>query len=253
MGRIRSLGRYQKGLLLFMLAMILLFAAVYPTRISNVGFAYRNAILTPRQEGENRVYAGVIGGTEARFTVYPDATVLFQYGSVTYGPYTVREDPTAVPEETDLDVPWRGIELRSGEEICFRGGLWEQDGQRYLCNEDGSWYSTAVATMSDGTQMDENGNVIDPMEPTVSTILDLMEGPALTHRGSWTGWFYGVCICAVTAISILFADELFRLRMYFRVRDAYGVEPSDLEIMFRHISWTALSILAMVAFFVGLA
>ena len=48
------------------------------------------------------------------------------------------------------------------------------------------------------------------MEPSVSTILDLMDGPALTHKGAWLGWFGGVLICVIAALAMLFADELFR-------------------------------------------
>ena len=40
MERIRSLGRYQKRILLFMIAMVLLFTVLYPITISKKDFAY---------------------------------------------------------------------------------------------------------------------------------------------------------------------------------------------------------------------
>lgn len=100
--------------------------------------------------------------------------------------------------------------------------------------------------------MDEYGNVIDPMEPSVSTILKLMGDPALTHKGNWLLWFCGTLFCIVTAISILFADELFRWNLAFQIRNAERAEPSDWAIATRKITWTVGPIIAMVLFIVGL-
>ena len=67
----------------------------------------------------------------------------------------------------------------------------------------GTFQDTAVA--------DENGNEIDPMEPSAPTILYLMMGePELEHEGEWFAWFGTVLICVINALLILSADELFR-------------------------------------------
>ena len=146
-----------------------------------------------------------------------------------------------------------GIELRSGNKIVFRGGVEKSGDWRFLYNEDGSFESIRItATMSDGTVVDEHGNPIDPMEPSVSTILDLMDGPTLTHKGAWIGWFGGVLICALAVVCILFADELFRWNASFLVRNADRAEPSDWEITSRHITWTVLPVIALVVFILGL-
>ena len=91
MERIKSLGRYQKGVLLFMIAMVLIFTVLYPTTIAREGFAYKNAILIPNSENGSTVYSGKIQGKQAEFTVCEDKTVYFQYDDKTYGPYTRRE------------------------------------------------------------------------------------------------------------------------------------------------------------------
>ena len=106
--------------------------------------------------------------------------------------------------------------------------------------------------MSDGTVIDDNGNEIDPMKPSVGTILSLMAGPELEHKGDWYGWLYGALLCAVTAVSILFADELFRWNLSFQIRDADRAEPSDWEIAGRYIAWTVMPLVALVVFIVGL-
>ena len=254
MARIKSLNLYQKCVLLFIAAMLLVFTVVYPIIISRVGFSYQNTILIPSQENDSTVYSGKIKGNPARFTVSADKTVMFQYGDKTYGPYTAREDPTAIPKDQDLAEHMTGVELLHGEEIFFRGGVLDLGENRCLYNEDGSpnMFYISVAISGENTMMDENGNIIDPMEPSAAVILDLMADPELTHKGTWMGWFFGVFICMGTAIFILFADELFLLHLALRVRNTEGAEPSDWEIAGRYVSWTVLPIMALVLFVMGL-
>lgn len=241
--RIKELGRYQKILLLLMAVMILAFTVIYPIVTALSGFLYEDTILVPAEEDGGTVYSGKIRGTAATFTVSADKTVIFQYGNTVYGPYTVKEDPTAIPKDSDLQAQMTGIELRCGGEIVFRGGVVNSGDWRMLYNEDGSFdlLRSITATMSDGT-----------MEPSVSTILDLTDGPALTHKGTGLGWFGGVLICVITALTMLFADELFRWNASFLVRNAEEAEPSDWEIAGRYITWTALPVMAAVIFILGL-
>lgn len=241
--RIKELGRYQKILLLLMAVMILAFTVIYPVVTARSGFLYEDTILVPAEEDGRTVYSGKIRGTAASFTVSADKTVIFQYGNTVYGPYTVKEDPTAMPKDSDLQAQMTGIELRCGGEIVFRGGVVNSGDWRMLYNEDGSFdlLRSITATMSDGT-----------MEPSVSTILDLTDGPALTHKGTWLGWFGGVLICVITALTMLFVDELFRCNASFLVRNAEEAEPSDWEIAGRYITWTVLPVMAAVIFILGL-
>ena len=243
LARVKVLGRYQKILLLLMAVMILAFTVIYPIVTARSGFLYEGTILVPSEEDGCTVYSEKIYGTAATFTVSADKTVIFQYGNTVYGPYTVKEDPTAIPKDSDLQAQMTGIELRCGGEIVFRGGVVNSGDWRMLYNEDGSFdlLRSITATMSDGT-----------MEPSVSTILDLTDGPALTHKGTWLGWFGGVLICVIAALAMLFADELFRWNASFLVRNAEEAEPSDWEIAGRYITWTVLPVMAAVIFILGL-
>lgn len=253
MQRIKSLNAFQKIVLLLLAAMILIFSILYPIIISRVGFAYRDAILLPGTEQDAVIYTGTIHGTPARFTVSADRTVLFQYGDRTYGPYTVRTDPTALPDEDARNPSMTGIELRSADTILFRGGVEDMGDFFLLTNEDGTPEGlTITAITSSGTEIDSNGNVLDPMEPSPSILLELMNGPALTHKGTWLGLFGGICFCILTAISMLFADDLFRLDLFFRVSNPAQSEPADFVIFGRYLSWIALPILALFLFILGL-
>lgn len=249
--RIRNLGRYQKTVLLLLAAMVVIFTILYPVTIAREGFVFRDGILVPRRENGDTVYSGKIQGEDASFTVYGDGTVEFQYGDKSYGPYVAREDPTAVPETAEADESMTGVELRKGEEIIFRGGVSKNGDYVWLYNEDGSVEDMGGPLMND-TAMAVYGDEIDTMEPPASVILDLLTGPKLIHRGDWMVWFGGIALCAVTAVSILFADELFRWDLSFRIRNADQAEPSDWVITWRYIIWAVVPLLTLLLFITGL-
>ena len=254
MKRIRDLGRYQKSVLLLMLAMILVFAVIYAMTISRVGFAYQDTILVPSQEKNSTVYSGKVHGQQTRFTVSEDKSVLFQCGEKTYGPYTAREDSAAIPKNHEMADVMTGVELRQGDRIVFRGAVLEYGDIRMLYKEDGTLDTDAIGFFFDDETvvMDESGNAIDPMEPSVLAVLDVMGEPELTHKGEWFAWCGAVFICMVNALLILYANELFRWDLAFRIRNADRAEPSDWEITGRYIGWTVLLIAALICFVTGL-
>lgn len=254
MERIKNLNTFQKVILVILAVMLVVFAVVYAVTTSRVGYLYKDTILVPGTVGSDTVYTGKVNGEEAVFTVTADKTVTFRYGEKTYGPFTAKKDPTAVPEDDDLAKHMTGVEIRQGEELFFRGGVLKSGGTLMLYNEDGSWADFGVyATMSDGTTVDSDGNVVDTMSPKAGTILKLMKGPELTHKGNWTGWLCGVFLSIVTAVSILFVDELFRWNLSFQIRNAHRAEPSDWEIAGRYIGWVAIPIMALVVYIMGLS
>lgn len=253
MGRIKELNRYQKGVLLLMIAMALVFAVLYPMTISRVGFEYKDSILVPSEESGSTVYSGKLMGEQASFTVSADKTVVFQHGDRTYGPYTVKEDSTAIPKDREMAEHMTGVELRKGKVIMFRGGVLKTGDSWWLYNEDGTLYNFGFFYVtSDGIERDENGNIIDPVEPSASTIFELMNGPELTHKGEGFAWFGAVFICIINALTIFFADELFRWNLTFQIRNVDHAEPSDWEIAGRYIGWTVRPIMALVIFIMGL-
>ena len=249
--RIKNLNRYQKCFLLIMLLMSLVFTILYPITISRVGYEYKNSIFIPAQENNNIIYSGKIHGTQAHFTVSEDKTVIYQYGDKTYGPYTLKEDPTAIPQNDDMSEYMTGVELRCGENILFRGGVLQTADSYWLYNEDGNDYEFSYVA-EDGTERDADGNIIDPDEPSTGNILELMNDPVLTHKGNWTAWLGALIISIFNAFSILYADEIFRWNLAFQIRDTDGAEPSDWEIAGRYVSWIILILVALIIYIMGL-
>lgn len=253
MKKFKSLNKYQESVLIFMIAMVLIFAVIYPKTISKVGFRYNDTILVLTQETENIIYSGKIQGKQAQFIVSNNNTIVFNYGDKTYGQYTMKEDPTAIPKDRELSERMIGIEIHNDDKILFRGGILDLGDNTYFYNEDGTLHRFGVSFVtSDGIERDENGNPIDRMEPSASTIYELFNEPELTHKGETLAWFGAVFICILNALTILFADELFRWNLTFQIRNVANAEPSDWQIVGRYIGWTSMTIVALVLFIMGL-
>lgn len=253
MEKLKDLNTYQKCIIVVMSIMALIFAVIYLLTISRVGYRYMDAILVPTQENGNTIYSGKIHGEKTQFIVSNDRSVILQYGDKTYGPYTMKEDPSAIPKEEVLKEQMTGFEIYDGEKIMFRGGILDVGDTYWLYDEDGMLDDLGVVYVTgNGVERDEQGNVIDKMEPSASTIYELMIGPELTHKGQAFAWFGAVFICILNTLLILYADELFRLDLLFRIRNVDDAEPSDWEIAGRYMGWTVMTFMALVIFIIGL-
>lgn len=247
MERFKTLDYRQKWIFLIMGVMVLVFTILYPVTLSRVGYSYRDAILVPHEAEGTTVYSGKIQGEAASFTVTQDKTVTFQYGDFTYGPYTVKEDPQAAPESGDLADSLSGVEIWRQDSRLFRGGARKLEQHGWLLYyENGEPYGLEI-------KITTGGNSAAQMEPSLATILDLAMGPELTHKGHWLPWFLGILLCVVNAVSILYADELFRFWLSFRIESPELAEPTDLEITGRYFGWGAMLIGIFVVFVIGLS
>ena len=247
MERFKTLDYRQKWIFLIMGVMVLVFTILYPVTLSRVGYSYRDAILVPHEAEGTTVYSGKIQGEAASFTVTQDKTVTFQYGDFTYGPYTVKEDPQAAPESGDLADSLSGVEIWRQDSRLFRGGVQKLEQHGWLLYyENGEPYGLEI-------KITTGGNSAAQMEPSLATILDLAMGPELTHKGHWLPWFLGILLCVVNAVSILYADELFRFWLSFRIESPELAEPTDLEITGRYFGWGAMLIGIFVVFVIGLS
>ena len=248
MERIKALDYRQKWILLILAVMVLVFSVLYPVTLARVGYSYRDAILVPGEEDGATVYSGKIQGEAASFTVTSDKTVTFQYGDLIYGPYMVKEDSSAIPESADVADALIGVEIWRKDSRLFRGGVRKLDQNSWLLyNENGTLHNIETEIIFSGN------NSAEQMEPSLSTILDLTMGPELTHKGYWFAWVGGILLCVLNAVSILFADELFRFWLSFRIESPELVEPTDWEIMGRYFGWVVMTIGILVVFILGLS
>ncbi|NLM05900.1 MAG: hypothetical protein GX219_03145 [Tissierellia bacterium] len=253
MERFKSLNKFQKFILIFQLAMVLVFFFLFIKVTSRVGYEYLDTVLVPVEEDGRTVYSGKIDGSEGKFIVTDDKTVTFKYGGKTYGPYTAKEDRSAIPDDFWAIGEKTGLELYKGYELIFRGVRVKDGDKISLYKEDGSPNDFSIQDLLDGRHLvDKDGNLIDDMEPSPSDILNLMYKPRLTSKGNWQGWVFGLFFSIINIVSILFADELFRLNLSFQIRDVESVDPSDWEIASRYILWVFLTLITLAYFIVGL-
>lgn len=251
MNRFRELDRYPKILLIVLLLMAVVFAPIYGITTSRVGYLHNDEIFVPRQEGAVTLYKAEVKGQDCAFTVTDD-TVTLVWGEKAYGPYTLVEDPTAIPPDHTLAPYMTGIEILDGSKIYFRGGVTEETTDFWLISEDGQHPYSMTYTLSDGIEYDMDGNPIDHMKPTPRQIISLLRGSELTHKGEWLSYIMGVFLVLIVAVSILFADELFYLSICTRVQNAETAEPSDWYIACRNFGWLLLAVMTGVAFLMGL-
>ena len=256
MERIKEFSGYQKGILLLSLVMILVFSVVYPITYSKVGlmcnngYAYPNTFLEMRKENGVTVYEGKVKGKILTFSVTQDKKLTCQYGEKTYGPFTARRDPTAVPRVYSTNEEVVGVEIWEGEEILFRGGVLVTDRESLsmiLYAKEDYDFDPGEVVLGNSSSAAK-----DPMKPESYTILRLLAEPELIYKANWQYFVQGVLFSVVTVVSLLFADALFRFRMSFRVYNAENIYPSDWEIATRYIGWTAGVIVALGCFILGL-
>lgn len=253
MNNIKGLNLYQKAILGFMSIMVVVFTFIYFNATSKFGFDYMNTFLVVSYENGNTIYSARIEGKDSSFVVSDDNTVVFHHGDISYGPYTVKEDPTAIPNDSDWAGVIVGREIRKGDEVIFRGGAYKIDDYYWIVNEDGTSDIVDITYVtSEGIVFDENGNEIDPIEPSISTILRLVSEPQLRRKGNWSLWFYGVILSVINLFLIVFADELFRWNLELKISNVYDAEPSKWEIANRYISWTLLTLVSLASFISGL-
>lgn len=252
--KIKDLNWYQKGILLLLLVLIPVYAVIYHVSISRVGVLYNDKIFVPAEESGATVYSGRLDGKPAEITVANDKTaVTFRCGDTVYGPYTIKEDPSALADIEFCPSDMRGVALYDGETLLFRGGFWPSGEFTQLYRADGSPdLQMGLYAVENGVWKDADGNAVDPMKPDAADILRIALAPELTHKGDWLVWFGAVCISLLNAATILYADELFRWNLSFQIRNTEDVEPSEWEMLSRYLGWAVLTILAFVVYILGL-
>ena len=104
MDRIKKLGKYQKAVLLALVAIITVFTVIYAVMIPRVGYLYHETVFVPEKADGATVYSANYRGSKCRFIVSDDDTIVFETASSKYGPYYFREDPTAIPVGSGFSI-----------------------------------------------------------------------------------------------------------------------------------------------------
>ena len=252
MERIKNLDKTQKIILILTIAALVLFTVIYPVFFYHTGIRYHGKMLTLTIEDNKHVYSGKLDGKKIKFTV--DGNRLdMTYGDAQIVPYYVCSTGET-PEQASTFVLQSGplVVFRRGE-VLFRGTVSENLSGRYYYTTNRTTFVPGVLRQINNTCYDMLNNVVINAEPNIDEIIWLLEMPSI-HKNDELAvfWVFGAIICIVNIISIIFVEELFRLRYVFSVADPYAVEPSELTLIMRPISWGLTLVIALLFFFTGL-
>lgn len=252
MTKFRDLTRFQKVMLLLCVGMTLVFALLTAVVTGRRGILYRDTVLVSRIEDGATLYSGRVDGEKALFTVGADGTITYRWGELTFGPYTLTRDPTAIPaDREDWGRIVTGVELRRGEDLLFRGAFYEPDGGRTLLFEDGSTAGFFNSSNSDNVYYDFTQEP-NSEEPSAAILVELWAGPVLIHRGHWSFWVMGTFFSALLALWIFYAEKLVRRQLANTVREPEKAEPSEWMLTRQRIGWVLWTILDFVIYSWGL-
>ena len=125
--KIKELNRFKKVILILLVVLTVAYTVAYAVAAGRTGLVYRDEILRPLADGSG--WAGKVDGTEVMIS-FADDGMYYTVDGTTTGPYSLRKDKTALPEET-LMGPMDGVEIRCGDRVLFRGGA--HDFGSYVC------------------------------------------------------------------------------------------------------------------------
>lgn len=235
---------FQRVLLLLQAFLILLFLPIYCTIGSQQVVWYDGAALRCHTDGEITTYSGRVNGQAAVITVSPGPVVEYQFGDALYGPYSIISDPSAVPSEEAMPMiigdirALSGVEIRQGDRVLFRGSYLNSGSTFLAFDETGEWATSSMLASDSGL--------------SAKDILQIALAPQIVQRGHIEGFLLGLLLCVACAVSIVYADELFRFHLAFQIRDPENAEPSDWELFGRSLSWVVLTVLSLILFVFGL-
>ncbi len=229
----------QKWTMLIAALLAVVFGVIYAVRASRQGIICVDSFLVFSQEGEERRYAGESEWAEVTFTANGD-TVTSLWGGESHT-YTVTKDPSALPAEESRFGQMLGVEVREGDTVLFRGG-WDPD-YGIRVNENGETESfLSVRT-----------NFDPPMrEPDMGLVLELWHGPEMISQVRPGFYAMGLMVALLGAAELFFAEDLFRWRLSWRVRDPERAEPSEWELFSRTFGAIVITGLALICWLSGL-
>lgn len=251
MNRWRALTPFPRIMLCIQAGLLVLFTILYPLLGMQRGIDFQGEFLRQVERGEDTVYTGTLDGKTVELTYTPSGALFYRWGDVEYGPYTLTEDPSALPTSETMGRV-TGVELRLDGEILFRGGYgW--DGL-YLVKENGTKLN-GLEIVTNGTAygLDGSRQIYEEGLSITRAISLLLEGPSVRSRVHGEGYFLGTLVVVINAVAILFADELFRWNLRWSIRHPERAEPSEWELFSRGFSWVVLTIVALIGYMMGLS
>lgn len=215
--------------------LFLVFFIIYLFYCNRVVIRFGNDILEA-EKGESAIYfSGEIEGAKANLTLFEEGALLYTLDGADYGPFTLVDDPTAVPPGNEL-VPasyYNGIEIRDKGNAVFRGGY---------CN-----YGTGILLADEGGTL--YGGPSNPGEPDFQLIFHFLRNGRIASQANWIFFIIGTSFIALTLLTGFFKEPFFRAHMPLSKSEKELKEQEKPPLMRRILSWISWVALTLGAVF----
>lgn len=219
-----DLSKLQKGILMTLLAMTVLFAVLTGVVRTQKGVRFGDALLRVEETEEATVYSGKYYGDFITVTVSKDEIPVIEY-AVEGGRRDVYTAEYPLDPVQTEDGPVPGIRLLKNGTVTYNGA-YDPDGEiRAWFDENGEWNPFVWMDMEQPR---------DEHDLTVGNLSYFADGPELTARGSWGYYLLIVLMTALLAFDVWYPTALFYMQHACDVRDP---EPSDFYIASQKIGW----------------
>jgi len=214
--------------------LIPIFLIIYLT-YGNKAVIRFNSDLLLAEKGENEIFfSGEIKGKPAELTLFSDAVLQYTLDGVEYGPFTLVDDPTAVPPDSDLAVStfYVGIEIREDGEPIFRGGYHDYMTGILLVHNDGTFYSEPA-----------------PGEPDLHLIFHFLRAGNIVRQGNWIFFLVASLFVALTLLTGFFKEPFFRAHMPLTKEEKELQAQEKVPLLRKVLSWSGWVALTFGALF----
>ena len=247
----QTFDKFQKVMLCLLAAMVILFAILMGMSRCRLGVEFHESLLEMQGTAENAAYSGKAQGADVSIVVSrSDETTVglsFEIGEHVHDTCLV-EYPLEPIQTEHGQKP--GLRVSRNGEVVFEGAydpadysegigyvLYDQDGQFTFS------HALSVHVYGGGNDYWEH------YEPGVDTILRFANGPELTARGDWLGFFVACFAVLMAAILTVFPYELFLMKHHWYVENP---EPTDFYYLSIRVSSVLLAGMALIAFLFAL-
>lgn len=237
----------QKIVLWALLVMAVVFTVVNIILKFLPGVAFEDTLLKVTQNGEQTVYTGRKHQSDITIVTYPEETghaVKLTIGDSIEHVYRVEYPGGTIKGEHGGEYDRITISrVRNGDvtKIIFDGGY--KPGNFAFCKPDGT-----VDLGLGGVMMPLSNSLWHNFELSRYQVMDFVNGPETTTRGSWAHYGMALFLSAICAVAVAFPYTLFELRYHWSVKDP---EPTDFYLRTNEIAGVVVAFALLIVYIVG--
>ena len=241
---------FQKILLVILAAMILLFGVLTGIVRGRTGVLFHDALLEVRGTPENGSYSGESHGETVSIVVsrssQTETSMGLAIGNLIDESWLVEYPLEPIRTEHGDTKP--GLRVYKEDQLVFEGAYDPADYSdvlgHILYDKNGEW----TIEHSFGFHAATESSYWVQYETGVNTVLEFVNGPELTARGSWQMYAMATLVAIMAMVLTAFPLELFEMNHHWYVKDP---EPTELYFVMNRVSSCFLALVALIVYIMG--